>query len=138
MGKKYGLIGVMLLLLISAVAFMFWSQKGELKDSMYLGISGPVADENISLWQNDDGDYYFFIPGWADLDAVRIRLKTDLTVYVDGRPLEDKMDCTGFALDTAYPLEYSCGEMTKKSTITFLQSDNIATMYVDTSSGNME
>ena len=102
-----------------------------------LRISAGGADEVISLWE-EDGAYYAFLPGYADLSKVRIKLNTSVPVYVDGKAITDGMSCEMFRPGDVYDLTYTAWGRERCDTVAFLQSANIAAMYIDTESGSMD
>lgn len=90
--------------------------------------------EVISTYNAQDGNYYVFLPAYADMEDVRVDVPYFQPVSLDGIRLENGMDCSGFQLETPYALQY------KRTTATlwFYRSANVATVYINTRSGNVE
>ena len=91
--------------------------------------------ETIKLWADDDaGIAYVFLPSFAVLHDTRILVPDGMGVSINGTPIFSGTDCSAFELNKEYPLDI---EGSPLKTLFFLQSANVATMYVDTISGNM-
>lgn len=101
-------------------------------------VSVDEETEEINCWQNEDEEYCVFLPGYADLSQVRISLNTETPVSINGIALADGMDCSMFQLGVPYPLTYKVWGRAYERNIMFVQSGGVATMYIDTESGNME
>lgn len=95
-------------------------------------------DECIEYWQNEEKEYYVFLPSYADLSEAKLKLNTSAEVSVDDKILKDGMRCNSFELNKAYDLSYTSWGKENFGTITFLKSKKVATMYIDTASGDME
>lgn len=84
---------------------------------------------------NAGGDHYcVFLPSYVNPEHVLISVPSNQKFALDGITLYDGMHCGHFELAQIYAL-------TKKGrqagTLTFYQTPNIATMYIETASGNM-
>lgn len=101
-------------------------------------ISTENGTETIDLWEKERGEYYAFLPSYAGAANMTIRMNTDNAVRLNGEKLWDGMSCDTFVANVPYDLIYSAWCVETHSTVTFLYSANIATMYVDTQSGSME
>ena len=90
--------------------------------------------EVVSTYNAGDGNYYVFLPAYADLQDITVDVPYFQPVTLNGIPLANGMDCAEFLLETPYELHY------KRTTATlwFYKSANVATMFVNTKSGNME
>ena len=95
------------------------------------------CDQTVTLWKNDAGGYYAFLPGYAQMEDVRIKLHTDTPVYINGLNLVDGMTCVSFEEGTSYPFSYTVWGKQEQDEIVFLRSANIAAMHIETQSGNM-
>ena len=136
---RYGKVTVSLFtLLFAAMALFLWRlepQREAVPVSVMLASSG--GEEVIAGWKNEAGEYYLFLPGYADHTAVRLRFHAE-DVRIDGRPAEDGMFCEAFELNTPYPFSYTSGSERITSALTIVQSGNLPTLYLDTNSGSME
>lgn len=93
---------------------------------------------NIKAWENETGDWFFFLPAYADLDKSTIRLNSYSDVLVDGEIIVDGMNCAGFQINVPQEVSYVLRGKTYISYLTFVQSADVATMYIETQSGNMD
>lgn len=98
-------------------------------------VSNQGNTETIRCWESDGGDYYVFLPAYADLGQVWLRTNTRRPVYLDDQIVEDGMCKENLLLGVQYDLSFGSSRHFK---LTFLQSANVPTMYIDTASGNME
>ena len=103
-------------------------------------VSVTVGDKtrNIAMWESGSGECYIFLPNGADISSSHIRLSTQNPVVVNGAELTNGMTCESFALDTPYTLEYTSWGRKESRELIFVQSSGVATMFIDTQSGNMD
>lgn len=95
---------------------------------------GTHAQE-ISIFDAGDGNYYVFLPSYADLNQVSVFCSRGQDFSLEEVPLSDGMFCGSFELETPY--RFAVGHETIAQ-LWFYRSANVATMYVDTVSGNMK
>lgn len=100
-------------------------------------ISAEEGEEEIRCWKSEAGEYYIFLPGYAELSEARLHTNTRSPVYIDGRRLTDGMSCEGFALKDAHDLAYAADGERQHFTLKFVQSGNVPAMYIDVASGSM-
>lgn len=93
--------------------------------------------ESVRLFE-DNGDYYLFLPGYAKLKKTKICLDTLVPVFLNGEVVSDGMDCGDLCAGETYELTYTAWGRDNSRTFTILKSENIASMYIDTSSGTMD
>lgn len=98
-------------------------------------ISSDGQMEEISIYESEDGNSYVFLPSYANMEDVRVALSSSHQISLGGINLSNGMTCERFMLETGYPLEINNSQ---KTILWFYQSANVATMYVDTVTGNME
>lgn len=98
-------------------------------------VVGEGREERISCWSEDGSAYYVFLPSYADLDQVRIR--TDTEISLDGIELPDGAACADYTCNVPYELRIGKKDPAVYS-LQFLQSENVAAMYIRTKSGSME
>ena len=98
-------------------------------------VSTLEGSEEIKVWYSEDGRYLVFLPGYAELSQVRLISQTEETVTLDGKPLAVGLSAGEIALDTPYELASSGGI---QSTLTFVRSGNLPTLYIDTETGKMD
>lgn len=101
-------------------------------------ITADGNTEQIGCWKDRNGDYYVFLPGYAERSQTRFHVNLFHKVFVGGRELKEGMPCDGFQLNVPYDLTYADGGTEYRYTVTFIQSAEVATMYLDVSSGSMD
>ena len=89
----------------------------------------------ISLHEFYDDNYHVYLPAYADLNEVTVSLSPGTRASLGGIDLYNGMSCRDFALETPYDLILD-GQY--KNKVLFYQSANVATMYINTISGNMD
>lgn len=94
--------------------------------------------EQISLWKDPSGEYYLFLPAYAELSQVQIRSHTGKPVYIEGKLVTEGMNCSAFPLNEPLEIRYDPSTGYSGDVLTILQSANLPAMYIDVASGNME
>lgn len=104
-----------------------------------VGVTAEVTaggkTETIECWESYWGDYYLFLPSYAELSQVRLRTHTRGTVHIDDLLVPDGMTCESLLLDEHYTLTFNG---TRDYNFIILRSGNVPTMYLDTASGTMD
>ena len=125
-------------LLFAVLAVVLWRMEPQVETvPVDVIITAAGEERTVTGWKNDDGEYYLFLPGYADPAALRLRLHAD-DVRIDGKPAEDGMTCEGFSLGEPYSFSFDSPEGTVDTVLTFVRSENLPAVYVDTGSGTME
>lgn len=88
--------------------------------------------ETIRVWQRDDGDGFVFLPSYVNLNQLRIL--TTRPVCIGETKMTYGKTCEDLELDRTYFLSGTEGP----SSMTFLRSENLPAMYLDTVSGSMD
>lgn len=88
-----------------------------------------AGEETIRVWEKCEGERYVFLPSYVNLNQLTIQ--TGRTQRFDDLVMKDGMDCGGLELDRPYALGGG-------GTITFLKSENLPALYLDTASGNLD
>ena len=86
-------------------------------------------------WWDDVERTVVFLPSYAEMRQIRVEMPDSERIALGEIPLRDKMTCDAFKVGTAYPLTVNGNE---KGVLQFLQSSNVATMYIDTDSKTMD
>lgn len=94
--------------------------------------------EKIACWENAAGEYYVFLPSYAELADTFVSLGGKASVSINGQPVRDGTDCGSLQLDTPYSFTYLSKTEELDTTLTFCRSGNVPTMYIDVLSGNMD
>lgn len=97
-------------------------------------LESPSQSRALNIYDGEDGNYYIFLPSYAQLEDLKIELIGDDAVFLGDTKLTDGMDCGGFSLETGYLLRVNDRRM---ATVWFYRSENVAAMYIDTVSGSM-
>lgn len=100
-------------------------------------VTSDGAEEEIRCLKLE-GEYYMFLPGYAEADQVRIRVNPVYDVFIDGRQLEQDQSCADFPVNTKLELYFRSLKNEGYETVTFVRSANVAAMYIDVPSGSME
>lgn len=129
--RRAGICFVTGLLFISIIVFKIWVFQGKIQFSFDL--ENGNRSEEISCWQRNETEYVLFLPSYAKLSQLKIR--TNRPIWLDDRKMTHGSSCENMQLNKSYAI--SDGTDTSGS-ITFLQSGNMPTMYIDTASGNMD
>lgn len=99
-------------------------------------------EEKLFCWKDETSvdNYFIFLPSYANLSESVIHADNApfCTITLNNKEITDKLLLNDFCLDIAYPLLYQYRGETYGYTLTFVQSANISTMYIDTQSGNMD
>ena len=93
------------------------------------------ASEEILCWNQDDERCFVFLPSYADLKKTEVQLHVSTNCQLGGVQLTQGLNCGSFSLDTDYELT---GEGFAPKILQFVQSANMATMFIETFSGSME
>lgn len=97
-------------------------------------IQNEFGQQDISIFDAQDGNYYVFLPSYADLKQVQAIIPRGCDFYLDDIRLTDQMTCEIFELEKPYDFSLDGQDA---AALWFYQSQNVATMYIDTVSGEM-
>lgn len=101
-------------------------------------VSSDGETEEIDCWKNTKGEFFVFLPSYAELSQVQIVANQFHTVSLDGQPLSNGMSCENFRLNVPLELSYTDNHTTYQYVLQFVQSANVETVYIDVPSGNMD
>lgn len=90
---------------------------------------------SISVYQSENNQCYVFLPSYANMNQVKIDMPSKSEITIGNSKIYDDFPCSDFILEKEYAF---CVNNRKDMTITFCQSANVATMYIDTATGSME
>lgn len=132
--KKVILFITVILTAIIAACFCF--SNGEI---MPLSLEVLIGEnrESIHLHSCDD-EWYAFLPGYVRMENVYFRLTGDGHITVNGTGIHDGMKCDLFETDVTYEFRYSSGRKMHDTRLTFLCSQNVSSMHIDTSTVDIE
>lgn len=136
--KKYLwciLLSIPLLILAALGVVLSWCWYPERIPPIPVAFLVPAAgrSETISCWTEDGARYYVFLPSYARLEQVQTQVDSASHIELNGIPLTDGADCEGLRLNERYPF---CVDG-KQCSLEFVQSKHVASIYIETESGNM-
>ena len=99
---------------------------------------GNGRQEQIDCWEDGAGNYVFFLPSWAELEAVTLFPERGSQTVLDQKPVEAGMDCGDFQLDVPYTLTCISDGAAGEHTLTFLRSAGLPSLHLDVQSGSMD
>lgn len=107
------------------------------KRSIYSEIQLLVNNKEIvELWENEETNtVYAFLPSYAELDKTKFYFNERIIVSIDGVKIENGEECSSYELNKKYSISLNG---TPPVNLFFLQSANIASMYVNTATGSMD
>lgn len=88
----------------------------------------------IVPFEAEDGTYYVFLPSYCEMEDVSVDVITYQTVKIDDKQIEDGSSLEWIELEKTY--SFTVDEQVFQ--IEFWKSANVATMYINTLSGDME
>lgn len=139
-GKRIALL-LTLLFLVAAVLIGSLDTVPE-KEEETLPISICVrageSQEELLCWKQEEGNWYFFLPSYGEMDTVTFQLVKGWEVQLDQQRLDDGMSCEDFQTAVPYRLTARKDGTVICAAVTILRSENIPAMYIDVRSGNME
>lgn len=129
-----------LLLLAVGIGYMEPAPQPEAKVNMPFSavVMLDGKQERIRCWQDTEGNYCIFLPSGAELCDVTLFPERDARVVLNGKQLEQETACAGFQTEQRYPLIWSVAETTTEHSLTFLQSVQMPSLYLDVQSGSMD
>ncbi|MDO5401565.1 MAG: CotH kinase family protein [Eubacteriales bacterium] len=121
-----------LTLLLLAVAVVFGTREPWGTPAFSFEAVTDQGTETIQVWTREDGAGFVFLPSYVNLDQLRIQTKRP--VFFDGTKMTYGKTCEKLSLDREYPLSGVGG----CTSVTFLKSQGLPTLYIDTASGSLE
>ena len=126
------------ILLCSIVAFLIVIEKKDKVVMFSVEIESEESSEIIECWQNESGECFVFLPSYANLENVKIRLNGDTQFYLEGKSVTNNFSLSNFSEGVTYALSYNAWGKKHEKTFRILKSANLPTMYISTQSGNMD
>ena len=129
---------LLLTILLAAIAVVFGRNEIGMRNFPFsVMITSDGAREELRCVKLG-GEYYMFLPSYAQEAVEQIDINPIYDVYIEGEQLRKNQSCTAFPTNTKLELHYRSMENEGYETITFVRSANVATMYINVPSGNME
>lgn len=140
---RFSKIVVLALTMIFGAAALLVARKGaefrmNEKVLFSVEVTSEYGQERIESWRSDEAEFFIFLPSYADLAKTKLYQNRPGEVTIDGEPIINGMTCENFQWNAPYELTCRIAGEFPETRITFLKSDNIPTMYIDTRSGNMD
>lgn len=133
--KVWIYIGTVLLICTILLAGMIETQGPPFMTAV---VGSGEQTEELSCWYDTyTGTVYFFLPGYAELDQVRIRTDHGGIYRIGDQWIEDGMACGGFELDIRYPVSAPDDMLYSGKHLVFAKSHGIAALFLDVQSGDM-
>lgn len=104
--------------------------------AFHIEVTSNGHTENIDYWEGPDGCIYVFLPGYVAFEDAKFNVSAE-EAFINGQELKDGMSCSYFEKDCFYDFYYKSWFKSYTAQIKFMQSANIATMYIDTDSGDL-
>lgn len=135
--KKYGywLVCTMILLAVLLLCLMQTEVSVSTEYPLEFVLEQDPVSADLSIYESPDGTYYVFLPSYTDLSDVKITASADSAVSIGATPVTGGMNCSSFDLETAYSLTVNDQYITD---LYFFQSANVATLFMNTLSGDIE
>ncbi len=126
--RQIGIVGIFLFSLI----FCAYIKDREQLSSFQLQFQ--VGDETILSWHDGGEMLYVFLPSYCDMREVSFKKELGQQVKIDDIALKDDMTMEEFEIDYVYNIALR----DYRGKIQFCKSDHVATLFIDTESGNMD
>lgn len=139
MQHKRTIIYVFTFFLLVIVIFFTREEQDETQKGLCsITLSSVSGEEQLSYWENADGDIYIFLPSFVDLSQVQITFNPQRKVSVDGVLVEEQLFCQQLLLNSPYMLSYLEENTVGQKKLTLMQSENVPAMFIDVRSGSVD
>ena len=95
-------------------------------------------EEYIRCWESGEGDYYVFLPGPDALQHARFQPKSGVTISLNGVALSQDEMLDDIVWNFPYSMEAAEDDRKIHASVTFLCSENVPSLFLDTASGSMD
>lgn len=127
---RVGIYLMTILFVATVIAFLFYDFVGG--EPFYFVAETENGTEKIQVWNKGNGEGYVFVPGYVNLDEIKIQ--TNLPIYFHDIRMSWGVNCGRLDFDVPYILH---GKTNGVESLVFVQSGGVPTMYLDTVSGSM-
>lgn len=136
---RYGKITVYLFtLLFGVLALLLWAFEPPVETvPIEVVVSAAGEERTVTGWENEEGQYFLFLPSYADLSSAHFRIHAR-NVRIDGMEAQDGMSCEEFAPDKGYSFSFDSPDGPVETELILIRSENLPAVYVETGSGSME
>lgn len=129
---------LLLTVLLAAIAVVFGRNEIGMRNFPFSVVVTSDGIREELKCQKLKGEYYMFLPGYAGDENAQIQPNPVYDVFIDGQQLEMNQPCADFPTNTKLELYFRSLKNEGYETVTFVQSEDMPTMYIDVPSGNME
>lgn len=143
---------ICLLMLMVLAGFYLLSDSVELPeeakqyDELQIQVDIGEKTENIRIWQNTEGIYYFFLPSTSNLSSVTFSNVSDTDELIVNGCSSKTGELFGALAEEKILLEYTYdmqlildgGIALEPAKVQFIRSANLASMFIDTASGGLD
>ena len=138
--KKSRVVVLVFVAILIGVAFWLYTcdKMEELTVPFEVSVLTPSGEEVVSCWKNEQDNYFVFLPAYSDLSDVQIWTKISREIYINGTKVQNGTYCDTFELNIPYQIVFQDWSKTIVREITFVKSENVATMFIDTNSKDKE
>ena len=139
MGHKIAVpIWLTIFFIVLLVFGMVQEHNADAERFVYAQITSDGITETVTCWTNEEGSCYVFLPSYAKLSETKLDAGRKLEAKLEGNRIAGGYFCGDLSLNTPYALSYAAESGQCDTTITFVQSANVPTIYIDVASGSME
>lgn len=129
---------LLMTVLLAAIAVVFGRNEIGMRNFPFSVIVTSDGGQEELRCMKLDGEYYMFLPSYAEEEKLHICTNLIYDVSIDGRQLLRNQSCSEFPVNTKLELCFRSPGNEGCETVTFVQSRNVATVYIDVPSGNMD
>lgn len=135
--KKYTVLLIALIILISSYAFV-WNNIDVELNNFSIKVCSNNKIEIINCWHDEEDKYWFFLPSYSNLDKCYFNLNNESPIIINGVKIKDGMNLDSLELDKIYKFNFEFLGFQISREITFLKSENLPTIYLNSESGNFD
>ena len=129
---------LLMTVLLTAIAVVFGRNEIGMRNFPFsVMVTSDGGEQELSCMKLG-GEFYVFLPSYAEGDAARICTNPIYDVYIEDQKLTQNQSCEDFPANRKLNLHFRSLGNEGYETVTFVRSGNVATMYIDVPSGNMD
>lgn len=128
--KLCSVIVILSAAMLILLAFCLFTEGEDIRDGCVFLLSSGDREENIRLWEDEDGTLYCFLPSYADTSRLSLEGKGAM---IDGKAAGE-FDFSQIVFDK----EYSFSRFGRSAPLVFMRSANVSSLFLDTRSGSMK
>ena len=131
------LVSIMILLAVLCQC-VYFQETRRIEETRFVFSVNDSTTEQVSL-HLVDGDYYAFLPAYADLSTTRISISNGYTLYIDSKEYDRTATCTALNCDQKYSIAIKnpFGFFISDETLIIKKADNIPTLSLHLSDGTL-